>query len=266
VSWVERIGTITGSGVVASARLPGGSLGGAFRFDLADGRAIVAKQGPSAGVEAKMLRAMAATGARVPAVLHDEETLLLMEFVEGGRPNSAGWRDLAAQLAMLHAPHDRLYGWPDDYSFSEVAICNREHANWAQFWGEHRIACHAAHLNPATARRLDTLARRIGEMLPAQPPPALLHGDLWGGNMLFADGSRAVLLDPACYVGDREVDIAMLTLFDHPPDDFFAQCDLAPGWRERQPLYRLWPLLVHLRLSGDAYRGAVERALAACRV
>ena len=29
--------------------------------------------------------------------------------------------------------------------------------------------------------------------------------------------------------------------------------NLAQGWQERQPVYRLWPLLVHVRLFGGAY-------------
>jgi len=53
----------------------------------------------------------------------------------------------------------------------------------------------------------------------------------------------------------------MLTLFDRPPAHFFEALKLETGWRKRAPIYRLWPLLVHLRLFGDAYRGAVEGAL-----
>ena len=30
-------------------------------------------------------------------------------------------------------------------------------------------------------------------------------------------------------------------------------CGLAHGWEERQPVYRLWPLLVHVRLFGGVY-------------
>ena len=40
---------------------------------------------------------------------------------------------------------------------------------------------------------------------------------------------------------------------------------LDAGWRDRLPLYRLWPLLVHLRLFGRAYRAQVEAALVAAR-
>ncbi|SDD58247.1 Fructosamine kinase [Sphingomonas sp. YR710] len=59
-------------------------------------------------------------------------------------------------------------------------------------------------------------------------------------------------------IADR---VAMLTLFDHPPPDFFEALGLEAGWRERQPIYRLWPLLVHLRLFGSGYAGSVSGAL-----
>jgi len=83
--------------------------------------------------------------------------------------------------------------------------------------------------------------------------PSLLHGDLWGGNILGNAGQVVGLIDPACYYGDREVDFAMLTLFDNPPNPFFEAAGLEAGWRERLDAYRLWPLLVHLRLFGTSY-------------
>ena len=267
MSWAEEIARITGSTVRSSHRLAGGDLGGATRLDLADGRRIVAKQGPDAEAEAAMLEAMRATGAPVPRVLDCRGELLLMEFVEaGGRTGPEGWRDLAHVLETLHAPTQRAYGWPCDYCFGPVAIRNSVSENWARFWGENRLIVHAPHLGPVTAARLETLAAKLGELIPDRPPASLLHGDLWGGNILFAGGRVVGLIDPACYYGHREVDIAMLTLFDHPPEEFFASLSLEAGWRERLPVYRLWPLLVHLRLFGESYRGPVERALDGCGV
>jgi fructosamine-3-kinase len=91
----------------------------------------------------------------------------------------------------------------------------------------------------------------------------LLHGDLWGGNVLAANNRVSALIDPACYYGHAEVDIAMLELFDSPSPSFFeAYGALEPGYRERLVIYRLWPALVHLRLFGDSYRALVLRLLA----
>ena len=78
---------------------------------------------------------------------------------------------------------------------------------------------------------------------------------------------RAWLIDPAAYGGHREVDLAMLQLFGHPGETFFAAYDerhpLAPGWQDRVPLYQLFPLLVHSALFGGGYAASAERVAAA---
>ena len=72
------------------------------------------------------------------------------------------------------------------------------------------------------------------------------------------------LIDPACYHGHTEVDLAMLGLFDQPDAAFYeAYGLLEPGHDERTAIYRLWPALVHLRLFGAGYRPMVERLLQA---
>ena len=49
-----------------------------------------------------------------------------------------------------------------------------------------------------------------------------------------------------------------------PEPRFFAAYEdvapLADGWRDRVPLYQLFPLLVHAALFGGGYAASVERA------
>ena len=74
--------------------------------------------------------------------------------------------------------------------------------------------------------------------------------------------SLAALIDPACYYGDAEVDIAMLQLFDVPGAAFFdAYGSAQPGHEQRLAIYRLWPALVHLRLFGQGYLPLVDQQL-----
>ena len=65
-----------------------------------------------------------------------------------------------------------------------------------------------------TNRVIDAMPDLLGRA--AQDKPARVHGDLWSGNVMWADdrGScEAVLIDPAAHGGHREEDLAMLHLF-----------------------------------------------------
>lgn len=259
MNWRRRIAAITQSEVTGGRKLAGGDLGGATLVELADGRRLVAKAGPLAEREAAMLVAIGKTGTPAPHVLYSGDGLLLMDYLEADADRN--WESLAEALEQLHAPRADPYGWEANYAFGAVEIANVRSENWAEFWAENRLLCHADSIDSSIARRLDRLAARTADIIPSFPEHALLHGDLWGGNILFRRHRLAALIDPACYVGHREADVAMLTLFDHPPDEFFDALALESGWRERLPVYRLWPLLVHLRLFGTSYRGAVTNAL-----
>ena len=68
-------------------------------------------------------------------------------------------------------------------------------------------------------------------------------------------GSTAFCYSKVCGRGGRATT---------PDGAFFADSDLSPGWRARVPIYQLWPMLVHLRLFGDGYRGRVESLLREC--
>ncbi len=255
----ERVEKLLGAPVTFERELSGGDISGAILLTLAHGEQIVAKRGATVMAEAKMLRSIAASGAPTPKVLAAEKGLLLQEFIPNDGKGS--WDSLLAGLDLLHIMQGDRYGWEDDYAFGKVAIPNRNDGNWPTFWAENRLLCHSRFLDHALTYRIDRLAYRLSSRLPATPPACLLHGDLWGGNILWNSGELVGLIDPACYFGDREVDYAMLALFDDPPQSFFEEAELEPGWQERQLIYQLWPILVHIRLFGDSYRGAATAIL-----
>ena len=74
--------------------------------------------------------------------------------------------------------------------------------------------------------------------------------------MCGSDG-KAMLIDPACYVGHREADLAMTQLFGGFPQDFYDAYNqaypLQSGYEERRDLYNLYQLLNHLNLFGPTY-------------
>lgn len=244
--------------------LHGGDLSRILRITLADGREAIVKGGPAPRTEAAMLAAIAAAGTPAPAVLAVSDTVLVMTPLAADGALDDAWPSVATALSALHATTGTRYGWDVDYAFGAVPVPNAWAGDWPRFWAERRLLPHCPHLAPGLGRRVDQLAMNLPDRLPRRPPPALLHGDLWGGNVLVSAGQVSGLIDPACYYGHAEVDLAMLALFDRPSPEFFAAYGPpVPGRAERLPIYQLFPALVHLRLFGASYRALVDRLLSA---
>jgi len=263
-AFARRVAALTGVAEDRLERLAGGDLSQVLLLRRPDGRCTVAKGGPSVGTEAAMLRMLAGAGVLVPAVEAEHAHVLLLEHVRNdGVFSPAAWRSIGAALRALHDLDGEHYGWPVDHRLGTVELDNRQTDDWPRFWGEQRLVAAASVLDRPWRERVDRLAARMGALLPASPRPAHLHGDLWTGNILVEEGRLASFIDPACYFGDAEVDLAMLTLFDLPPDEFWESYGaLEHGWEERRPIYQLFPAFAHLRLFGAGYAGMVDRLLA----
>ncbi len=262
-SFTQHVAALTGTSEDRIERLAGGDLSEVLLLYRQDGRRNVAKGGPATATEAAMLRAIAAAGVPAPAVEAEHDGVLLLEHVfNDGVFSAATWRDIGAKVALLHNHGAEDYGWPLDYRLGTVELDNRPAMDWPAFWAERRLIPTAAILDRPWRERIEQAALRLEVLLPPAPAPCLLHGDLWPGNILVAEGRLAALIDPACYYGDREVDLAMLDLFGSPPQEFQeAYGALDAGWEQRRVVYQLFPALVHLRLFGASYAGMVDRLL-----
>ncbi len=259
----ERAAALLGEDIRSSTPLGGGDLSDVVRLQLVTGRTAIAKAGATALAEAEMLRALVGAGVPAPAVLAVSGDMLILQDLGTDAGLGAAWGDLGRVLRRLHQETGGAYGWHRNHAFGPVPIPNGPAASWPEFWVERRLQPSLDHLPPNLARRIEGLCGGLADRLPSAPPPALLHGDLWTGNVIAAGGTVSGLIDPACYHGHAEVDLAMLTLFGAPAPAFWAEYgEVAPGLAERRPIYQLWPALVHVRLFGVTYLGLLERLLA----
>ncbi|MEX1367077.1 MAG: fructosamine kinase family protein [Nannocystaceae bacterium] len=227
-------------------------------------------------VEAQGLRWLAEPAAlRIPTVLavSEDPPLLALELLQPG-PRARDFDErLGRGLAELHRAGPPAFGLEHDNFIGRLPQDNTPTKTWPEFYWERRLLpqlrlAERAGLADASLRRdLERLSQRLPQRCGPAEPPARLHGDLWGGNLLVDERGAPVLIDPAVYGGHREIDLAMMQLFGgFSPAVFDAYHEahpLAAGWRQRVPLYQLYPLLVHLNLFGRGYLGGVRRALAA---
>ncbi|MBV7410357.1 fructosamine kinase family protein [Maritimibacter sp. DP1N21-5] len=255
--------SLFGECIARRRALHGGGLSQVSHVTLRDGRAMVVKMGPLVAREARMLTALRDARTPVPEVLGQSGAFLFLEHLEEAAPGAASWAAVGDVLSRQHAVTGTDYGWTESYAFRNVIIPAQGGTDWPDHWAATRLLPQIRHL-PGLGQRLTRACERLPRLLPRAPRPGLLHGDLWTGNILFGPGGQIHFIDPACAYGDREVDLAMLTLFGRPGPEFDrAYGPLEPGWEVRRHVYQLWPALVHLRLFGTSYRGLVERLLAA---
>lgn len=229
--------------------------------------------------EARGLSLLREAGStRVPEVIgqsrlpNSQTSFLILEWIDrnGGKYSAA--RDLGEQLARQHRQTRSHYGLEYDNYIGQLPQPNTRKRTWISFYRSERLGAQRdlaeqrGHLPAARARRLDKLMEQLDRWIDERYcQPSLLHGDLWGGNWMVSLSGEPVLIDPAVYYGDREADLAMTALFGGFPPDFYKAYNevfpFAPGYEDRQPLYQLYYLLVHLNLFGESYGGRVDSIL-----
>ena len=273
-----------GASVHQVGTVRGGDVAEAYRVELAGGGVVFAKTHSSpppnffsteaAGLE--WLRA--ARAVLVPEVLAVDDgdaygvPLLVLEWVDES-PRAPDDDAFGRALAALHGAGAPAFGREDRRSTGSRGLPNDPRESWPEFYASQRLiplaslVRSAAHVDDALATRLEAAAEHVESLAGPAEPAARLHGDLWAGNRLVDREGRSWLIDPACFGGHREFDLAMMRLFGGFSDAAFRSYDevspLSPGWPERVPLHHLAPLAVHAVKFGGSYLGALDRSLLA---
>jgi fructosamine-3-kinase len=196
-------------------------------------------------------------------------SFLVLEYLPPGGRVADFEQRLGRGLAELHrASSERGFGFEVDGYCGATPQPNGWLDDWIAFYGQRRLG---HQLDLARARgypqpdyeRGQRLIARLPELLGDPEPPALIHGDLWSGNLHVAPDGRPSLIDPAAYYGHREAEIGMMELFGGFGPRVYAAYEeaypLQPGWRERVDLYSLYHVLNHYNLFGGGYGSPAAR-------
>lgn len=275
-----HIGQVTGTSFEGSDRrsVGGGCINQGYR--LAGGDIVYfvkLNQASELGMfeaEAAGLQQMQQTGTiRVPSPIcygvEGGSAYIVLEWLTLGRGNERSWQRMGQKLATMHQANvaDR-FGWERNNTIGSTTQINTWTADWTTFWVEHRLGYQLK------------LAQRRGGHFPLQnqllaavphlladhtPQPSLVHGDLWSGNAAVTDADEPVIFDPATYVGDREVDLAMTELFGGFPASFYQGyrqvLPIDDGYQQRKPLYNVYHILNHFNLFGGSYEAQANRMM-----
>jgi fructosamine-3-kinase len=277
----RAVESVLGSPVRELAPLAGGDISRAYRLQCADGRRLFLKTHPNPppglyGCEAAGLGWLGeASALGTPAVIACSDgtpAFLVLEWIERGQPGPAYDDRLGRGLAELHRFGAARFGLDHDNYIALITQPNAAAPSWPEFYAARRLepllqrSADRGQLSRSMRDAFERVLARLPTLCGPAEPPARLHGDLWSGNVMVDCQGLPVLIDPAAYAGQREVDLAMMALFGgFSPRCFAAYAEAFPlqhGHAERVALYQLYPLLVHVNLFGASYLGALERTLA----
>lgn len=228
--------------------------------------------------EAKNLQLLGSTNTvSVPDVIafgkHQEKEFLIMECIHSIEKSPNYFSDLGIHLAALHQKsHPNGFGLDYDNYIGASEQKNDWKKNGIDFFIENRLlfqmekALYDRKIDIDLSKKFEHFFKEIPAIFPNEQS-ALIHGDLWNGNTMVNEKGLATLVDPTCYYGFRESEIAFTTMFGGFEESFYGayheQFPLEKGFHARIPFYNLYPLLVHVNLFGEGYVPTIQTILKA---
>jgi len=254
------------------SRLTGGDINDVFLITSQDKKQVVkinnAEKFPGmfAAEKASLEALQKPKVIDVPNVLGmgeiENTSYLLLEYKESAAKSSTFWVDFGKQMAALHKTTSEEFGFQLDNYIGSLPQQNNASTSAADFYISERLD---PQLKIAKDKGYDlgvtkSFFSNISAIIPDEKP-ALIHGDLWGGNYLVNGNGYPCLIDPATAFAPREMDLSMMQLFGGFDEELFKTYEeefpLEPGFEERIPLWQLYYLLVHLNLFGAGYKAQV---------
>jgi protein-ribulosamine 3-kinase len=225
--------------------------------------------------EAKGLKILAEPNIiDIPRVINTGECgglqYIIMTYVDQRAPSSEYWKIFGEQLARLHHTTTTKFGLDHNNYIGSLPQANNFHSSWIDFFIQRRLvpqidlAVKSGAIGTSMGKKFTDLFNVLPSLI-VEEKPALLHGDLWSGNLMINEDGLPSLIDPAVYYGSREADLAMTQLFGGFNstfiDAYHQTFPLSGGFEERIDLYNLYPLLVHVNLFGGSYVNQVQSIL-----
>lgn len=274
---IEHLGL---PGAVTATFVTGGDVNEAY--ELVDGNHqhyfLLVQPGYGADfyqAEIAGLRLFQKYAINAPQVLANGEyhgdAYLLLSYIDTGVGSQ---RDLGRLVAHLHQHNNPTgkFGFDYPYRGTTISFTNTWTTSWEELFVDQRLLPLGAKLQrsgfwkPADYQLFMRAVAVIRQSLQAHlSQPALCHGDLWIGNVMFDQAGQPALIDPSPLYGDREFDIGITQVFGGFEPEFYAGYNevfpLEPGAEDRLEFYRLYLLMIHLNKFGTTYYNAVNASL-----
>jgi protein-ribulosamine 3-kinase len=201
-------------------------------------------------------------------------TILVLEAVQAIDRAPRHWRQIGQTLAQMHKIKGERFGLETNGFYGPLYQDNTPMSDWRTFyaerrlWPELRLAIDSGNMPPDLIRQVEKLISRFPELCGPDIVPSLLHGDAQQNNFISTE-MGPVVIDPAVYYGNSEVDLAALDSFQPVPEDvlegYQEELPIDPGFRDRHDLWQVCLFLAAVTVEGPGHlwrlTGVVQKYL-----
>jgi protein-ribulosamine 3-kinase len=197
-------------------------------------------------------------------------SILVLETVQAVDRAPRHWRQIGQTLARIHKIKWDRFGLETHGYFGPLYQDNTPMSDWPTFYAECRLwpglrlAIDSGNVDQVLIRQVEKLISRLPELCGPEIVPSLLHGDAQQNNFISTE-MGAVVIDPAVYYGNPEMDLAFIDYFQTVPDDVFDgyqdELPVDPGFWERRDLWRVWGYLAAVTVEGASHLGKITEAV-----
>ena len=187
--------------------------------------------------------------------------ILLIEWID---MHNFDQKKLGKGLGELHLKsaesNPKMFGFPVEGFIGTTNQKKGMEDNWIDCFLNLRIIPQLLILKSKTLDKeiINKVKEKIkSELLNHKPINALVHGDLWSGNVGMEKSGKGVIFDPASWWADNEVDIAMTKLFGGFRKEFYEEYHrffpIKNGFEKRIIIYNFYHILNHANMFGGGY-------------
>ena len=209
-----------------------------------------------------------------PKVVKSNDNFLIMEYLENDndKPDSTNI-DFLESIVKIHSVSNRQYGFGFNTQIGAIKQINNFENNWVYFYSNYRlndileIANKRINLGKVINKKILLILNNMKNLIPSNPKPLLLHGDLWEGNILFKKNKFVGFIDPGSFFGHSEMEVAYLRWFNPPfvdinfLDKYNDKILLDKEYLNYEPIYQLYYALCNVALWDSSYIKEVKKLL-----